>query len=106
MTLMMDPTISQADREQFIEKYGLNDPEYVQYLKWLGNMVQGDFGTSIIRKGTPVSELIVARLPNTLLLMLVSTILALIISIPFGVISAKNLIQNWIMALHLLHLSV
>lgn len=106
MTLMMDPTISQADRAQFIEKYGLNDPEYVQYLKWLGNMVQGDFGTSIIRKGTPVSELIIARLPNTLLLMLVSTILALIISIPFGVISAKNLIQNWIMALHLLHLSV
>ncbi|QXG62868.1 diguanylate cyclase, partial [Bacillus spizizenii] len=55
--------ISQADRAQFIEKYGLNDPEYVQYLKWLGNMVQGDFGTSIIRKGTPVSELIIARLP-------------------------------------------
>lgn len=65
MTLMMDPKISQADREQFIEKYGLNDPQYVQYLKWLGNMVQGDFGTSIVRKGTPVSELIMARSPNT-----------------------------------------
>ncbi len=90
MTLMMDPKISQADREQFIEKYGLNDPQYVQYLKWLGNMVQGDFGTSIVRKGTPVSELIMARLPNTLLLMLVSTILALMISIPFGVLSAKR----------------
>ncbi|WP_049628254.1 oligopeptide ABC transporter permease AppB [Bacillus sp. JFL15] len=90
MTLMMDPKISQADREQFIEKYGLNDPQYVQYLKWLGNMVQGDFGTSIVRKGTPVSELIMARMPNTLLLMLVSTILALMISIPFGVLSAKR----------------
>ncbi|AVM09159.1 diguanylate cyclase [Bacillus velezensis] len=90
MSLMMDPTISQADRAKFIEKYGLNDPEYVQYLKWLGNMVQGDFGTSIVRKGTPVSELIMARMPNTLLLMLVSTILALMISIPFGVLSAKR----------------
>ncbi|MEC3606615.1 ABC transporter permease [Bacillus glycinifermentans] len=90
MALMMDPTISAADREKFIEKYGLNEPEHVQYLKWLGNMVQGDFGTSIVRKGMPVTELILARLPNTLLLMLVSTILALLISIPFGVLSARR----------------
>ncbi|MDA7026091.1 ABC transporter permease [Bacillus sp. CLL-7-23] len=90
MALMMDPTISTADRAKFIEKYGLNEPEHVQYLKWLGNMVQGDFGTSIIRKGTPVSDLIVARLPNTLLLMFVSTIFALLISIPLGVLSARR----------------
>lgn len=90
MALMMDPTISAADREKFIEKYGLNEPEHIQYLKWLGNMVQGDFGTSIVRKGMPVTELILARLPNTLLLMLVSTILALLISIPFGVLSARR----------------
>lgn len=63
MSLMMDPTISQADRAKFIEKYGLNDPEPVQYLKWLGNMLQGDFGTSIVKKGTPVSDLILSRLP-------------------------------------------
>ncbi|MDA1475923.1 ABC transporter permease [Bacillus changyiensis] len=88
--LMMDPNISTADRAKFIEKYGLNEPEHVQYLKWLGNMVQGDFGTSIIRKGTPVSDLILARLPNTLLLMFVSTILALLISIPLGVLSARR----------------
>ncbi|MEC1261543.1 ABC transporter permease [Bacillus swezeyi] len=90
MALMMDPTISAGDREKFIEKYGLNEPEHIQYLKWLGNMVQGDFGTSIVRKGTPVTDLIVARLPNTLLLMLVSTILALLISIPLGVLSARR----------------
>lgn len=53
-------------------------------------MVQGDFGTSIVRKGTPVTDLIMARLPNTLLLMLVSTILALLISIPLGVLSARR----------------
>ncbi|MCJ2145119.1 ABC transporter permease [Bacillus sp. GM2] len=90
MALMMDPTISAGDREKFIEKYGLDEPEPVQYLKWLGNMVQGDFGTSIVRKGTPVTDLIMARLPNTLLLMLVSTILALLISIPLGVLSARR----------------
>lgn len=63
--------------------------------------MQGDFGTSIVRKGTPVSELIMARLPNTLLLMLVSTILALMISIPFGVLSAKRPYSKSTMALHL-----
>ncbi|MGG1247871.1 ABC transporter permease [Bacillus spizizenii] len=90
MSLMMDPTISQADRAKFIKKYGLNDPEPVQYLKWLGNMLQGDFGTSIVKKGTPVSDLILSRLPNTLVLMVFSTFLALLISIPFGVLSAKR----------------
>ncbi len=90
VSLMLDPSITQADRERFIEKYGLNEPEHIQYLKWLGNMLQGDFGTSIVRKGTPVIDLILARLPNTLLLMVVSTILALLISIPFGVLSARR----------------
>ncbi|MED4304441.1 ABC transporter permease [Bacillus licheniformis] len=90
VSLMVDPSIKQADREKFIEKYGLNEPEHIQYLKWLGNMMQGDFGTSIVRKGTPVIDLILARLPNTLLLMVVSTILALLISIPLGVLSARR----------------
>lgn len=94
MSLMMDPTISAADREAFIDKYGLNDPEYVQYMKWLGNMLQGDFGTSIVKKGTPVSDLIFARLPNTLILMIFSTLVALIIAIPFGVLSAKRPYTN------------
>lgn len=57
-TLLMDPTISPADKAKFMEKYGLNDPVHIQYLKWLGSMVQGDFGTSLIRKGVPVSEMI------------------------------------------------
>ncbi|MCM3595241.1 ABC transporter permease [Metabacillus idriensis] len=89
-TLLMDPSISPADKAKFMEKYGLNDPVHIQYLKWLGSMVQGDFGTSLIRKGVPVSEMIMNRLPNTLLLMVVSTILALVVAIPFGIISAAR----------------
>jgi peptide/nickel transport system permease protein len=89
-SLMMDPNISPADKEKFMEKYGLNDPIPVQYVKWVGNMLQGDFGTSLIRKGVPVSEMIMNRLPNTLLLMVVSTIIAMLISIPFGVLSATR----------------
>ncbi|MED4016879.1 ABC transporter permease [Sutcliffiella cohnii] len=89
-SLMLDPNISKGDLAAFEEKYGLNDPVHVQYLKWVGNMVQGDFGNSLIRRGVPVSEMIMNRLPNTLLLMVVSTVLALIISIPFGIISARK----------------
>lgn len=89
-SLMMDPNIKPEDKVKFIEKYGLDDPVPIQYLKWVGNMAQGDFGTSLIRKGVPVSEMIMNRLPNTLLLMIVSTLLAVIVAIPFGVLSATR----------------
>jgi peptide/nickel transport system permease protein len=89
-SLLMDPSMKPQDRVKFEEKYGLNDPVHVQYVKWLGNMVQGDFGNSLIKRGVPVSELIMNRLPNTLLLMISSTILAACIAIPFGIYSAMR----------------
>jgi peptide/nickel transport system permease protein len=88
--LMIDPMIRDKDLEAYKELYGLNDPIYVQYIKWVVNMIQGNFGDSLIRQGVAVNELIMARLPNTLLLMLVSTILAILISIPIGIISATK----------------
>lgn len=89
-SLLMDPSMKPSDKEAFRERYGLDEPIHIQYITWLGNMVQGDFGDSIIKRGTPVSELIMNRLPNTLLLMLVSTILAILIAIPFGIYSAMR----------------
>ncbi|MRX73604.1 ABC transporter permease subunit [Bacillus lacus] len=89
-SLLMDPTINAADKEKFMEKYGLNEPVHIQYLKWLGNMAQGEFGTSLIKKGVPVSEMIMNRIPNTLLLMISSTVLAILISIPLGILSASR----------------
>ena len=88
--LMLDPMIKKENLEAYKESYGLNDNVVVQYVRWLGNMVQGNFGESLIRQGVPVIDLITARLPNTLLLMLVSSIIAFIISIPLGVISATK----------------
>ncbi|MBO1002523.1 ABC transporter permease [Pseudogracilibacillus auburnensis] len=89
-SLLIDPRIRTEDLQPYIQKYGLDQPIHVQYIKWLGNMLQGDFGNSLIRQGVPVSELIMARLPNTLILMVVSTILAMIISVPFGILSASK----------------
>ncbi|MCT8136326.1 ABC transporter permease [Anaerobacillus sp. CMMVII] len=85
----LDPDISVEDREKQMEKLGLNKPPHEQYLIWMGNVVKGDFGTSFTKK-QPVKDMILDRLPNTLILMLFSTILAVIISIPFGVLSATK----------------
>jgi peptide/nickel transport system permease protein len=88
--LMIDPNIKPEDKAKLEEKLGVNDPIYVGYIKWVGDLVQGDFGTSYIKRGTPVSELIWNRLPNTLLLMLSSTIIAMVVAIPFGIYSAMR----------------
>ena len=88
--LLLDPNIPPEALERMKERMGLNDPVHIQYIKWLGSVVQGDFGTSFIHQGRPVGELIMNRLPNTLLLMGVSAFLAIIISIPFGVIAATK----------------
>lgn len=89
-TLLMDPTLKPEDQVKFREKYGLDDPVPVQYVKWLGNIVKGDFGTSIVRRGEPVSDMIMARLPHTLLLIGVSTVLAFLIAVPMGIFSAMR----------------
>lgn len=89
-SLMLAPKIRPEDLVAYKEMYGLNDPVYIQYFRWLGNMLQGNFGTSLISQGVPVSEMIINRLPNTLLLMGVSTIMAILISLPFGIYSATR----------------
>jgi peptide/nickel transport system permease protein len=69
------------------ERYRLDDPFYVQYLAWLGNVLTGDFGHSL-RTGVPVATLIAQKLPVTLQLAVMAIILAMLIGIPAGVLSA------------------
>lgn len=88
--LFMDPEISAEDREAYLEHYGLNDPIPVQYVKWMGQIVQGNLGYSLITEGMTVQEMIIARLPNTLLLMAVAAFIAYIVAIPIGVYSATK----------------
>jgi peptide/nickel transport system permease protein len=81
---MVGQETTQAQREALRERLGLNDPIPIQFIKWVGNAVQGDFGLSY-RMGKPVSELIAQRMPATLELVFVSAILALAIGVPMGV---------------------
>ena len=68
-------------------KLGLDDPIPVRYAKWLGSMLQGDMGNSLITK-RPVLEEIADRLPNTLLLMSIMMVTTLLVAIPLGILSA------------------
>lgn len=73
--------------ENLRKAYGFDRPIAVQYLSWLGNAVQGDFGTSIYFR-LPVSELILDRLPTTMMLGVSAIIFAISLSIPLGVLAA------------------
>lgn len=66
------------------EELGLNDPILVQYGRWVGNAVQGDFGDSLI-SGQDVLEGLWVRIPATFSLMLVSVFFALVIGVPAGI---------------------
>lgn len=81
---------AQADstaRAKLREAMGLSDPLPVQYLKWIGNLLTGDPGTSL-RSGKPVSELLGNALPITIELAVLAVIMATVVAVPLGVLSA------------------
>lgn len=86
---MMDPNLSEAMKEQMLDKLGYNDPIYIQYFKWLKRAIFGDFGYSIAFK-KPVIDVIADCFGNTLILAVSSLILSVLIAIPCGVISATH----------------
>jgi peptide/nickel transport system permease protein len=78
---------SKADVERVRDEFGLNDPLYVQYGRYVLHAVQGDFGISI-RSRREVTSLILQVLPYTLELALCSMLVALVVGVPLGVIAA------------------
>jgi peptide/nickel transport system permease protein len=83
--LGQDATQDQVDLLR--KELGLDSPVVVQFVHFLGNAVQGEFGLSL-RQGISVSTLIAERLPATLELALVAAVIALVIGIPMGVYAA------------------
>jgi len=76
-------------KERLIAKYGLDEPTVVQYFKWLGNILQGDFGYSNIAK-KPVQEAIAERIPYTLELAMWAIIPVIVGGIWLGVLSGTH----------------
>ncbi len=89
-----DMTSNQANLDALREHLGLNDPVYVQYFRWLGKMMKGDFGYSIF-DGTPIARLIVMKLPATFEISLIALLISTVFGVGLGILSAVK--QNtWV----------
>jgi peptide/nickel transport system permease protein len=86
---MVGQEATMEDRLRIRDQLGLEDPFVVQYLRFVGNAIQGDFGLSY-RIKRPVAAVIAERIPATLELVLVSAIIALGLGIPLGVLTGIN----------------
>ena len=88
-TVILGPEASEQAKEQMREQLGLNKPIVVQYVDWLGGVLHGDLGESLV-DGTPVSQLILQRLPVTLELALGTFLVSLTIAVVAGILSASK----------------
>ncbi|WP_311537970.1 ABC transporter permease [uncultured Anaerococcus sp.] len=70
-------------------RYGLDDPILIQYGRWIGQVVNGDFGYSIIN-GQPIKDILAQKLPATVELALAALIISSILGIVLGILSAVN----------------
>ena len=87
-TGMIDPNVDPAQIEALREAAGWNDPVPVQYVRWIGDVLQGDFGRSYAQQ-VPVTKLIGGRAANSLRLGLVSTFFTYLIALPFGMFAGR-----------------
>jgi peptide/nickel transport system permease protein len=84
--VFFNPRLTPAAKQEMLVRFGLTDPIPIQYLKWLGQTLTGNFGFSYA-DNLPVTYLLGQRFPNTLQLFIPAFVLALILALFLGVIS-------------------
>lgn len=89
VTIMLGQDATEQDRIELRQQLGLDQPAPVQFARFVGNAVQGDFGLSL-RQGQSVSTLLANRLPATIELSVAAAVLALAVGLPLGVYTALN----------------
>jgi peptide/nickel transport system permease protein len=82
-----DAQVDDAAKQKIRDAMGLSDPIPVQYVKWIWNLLQGDPGDSL-RSGKPVAGLLANAVPITLELALFAMVIATVVAVPLGVLSA------------------
>jgi peptide/nickel transport system permease protein len=87
--LATNPNVPPEVRANLRAKFGLDDPVHVRYVRWLTSMLRGDWGFSFVSR-VDVDQLILQRLPTTLIVIGSSQILALLIALPVGVYAATR----------------
>ena len=90
--------VTQEVRDNLTAKWGLDRPVHEQYLTWAGNVLTGDFGDSISRSGTPVTQVIGEAIPYTLALNAMAVTLSILIAIPLGIMAAyrRNSVLDYV----------
>lgn len=87
VSLMLPPDASDAEIMEMRERLGFDDPIWVQYGRFLAGALTGDMGSSLHYK-VPVMELVLERLPASLELAFAAMVVALVVAVPIGVLSA------------------
>jgi peptide/nickel transport system permease protein len=80
-------SVDQAEVDSLKQRFGLDQPVYIQYLRWAWNFLHGDFGHSF-EWNRPVSELIAERLPLTIVVSISTLLFTWLVSLPIGIYSA------------------
>lgn len=93
-TVLLPPETPREQLEQFREQMGFNRPIYVQYFDFATNAIRGDFGVSF-RTQRSAMGMVMERMPATLLLTFTAMILATLIAIPMGIVSAYKRHSIW-----------
>ncbi|GIO38653.1 peptide ABC transporter permease [Paenibacillus antibioticophila] len=87
--MFINPSMSQTDIELRKEQLGINDPIAIQYFRWLVNLLHGDFGYSY-SSFEPVAKMVSSRIGPTFLLMGSSLLIAYLVAVPIGILSARK----------------
>lgn len=82
-----DAAVSTENLEALREKLGLNDNVVVRYFRWMGNILRGDFGYSIV-SGDPIGRIIALKLPATMELALLALLVSTVLGVGLGIIAA------------------
>jgi peptide/nickel transport system permease protein len=87
--IALNPDLTEAEKAQIYAEYGLNDPIYERYLRWIRDVIAGDLGTQL-RTGRSVNGIIERRLPKTIALGVFAWVIALLVALPTGIYAAVN----------------
>jgi len=106
--ILVSPEATQIERQAVIERFGLDQPWWVQYARFLWRAAHGDMGDSF-RHATPAVSLILERFPATLELAILAMVMAVVLGIPLGLLAgirSQSLIGRLIMGFSILGFSV
>ena len=88
LSILADPTLDPSVFDAIERRLGLDQPVGVQYVRWMSNIAQGDLGRSLVFN-RPVMQMIVERLPATLLLGFTALVITVLVGIPSGIVAAR-----------------